>query len=654
MPQVIPAGGSNVTAPLNPGPPPPRTINIGKAGTVPNPDYAKWQQAESAYQQWQTRTGLGVADADISQKSSGSSTHAPPSPTGIPTNYIWDGTNWVSPQQYAQEQAYSRTHQPPPLSFGGGSNGAMTAYEAAQVKLDQQKIADAEAQQKADEAYRQAQALDTFNKNWQDFQTKHYYGSVNGPAYAAPAGSPNFFKMPEPDYVANYYKNTPNAGPDPWNQPNPYSGYSGTLFSNPQQPGTQATPPVGSTPAPAIGGAGQVVNGPTPGVASGTLPGFNPNAPQSGQNVPTPPPIAPNVGARTGAIPPRSMAYGGGSTGTELAILHGGEQVVEPDRIGATGVPVAEKKPTPQLTSSQYYPGPVPGMASGGTVPGSPGQPQLAVLHGKEDVIPGGNFSGHNPSPVANAGPESMNPLIQQLLSAVNGIITSPEFQSAVYSSNGMAKPPIAGGDDSSPLNGAGDSSMPGSFATGWPPLPGTYDASIYRPGSVPGTWMDVATGRSVPAAQASPGTTAPVTPVTPVTPGLGVRSGPRGQPLGLTPPPISANAAAQQSGVIAGPTAINHVPYGPELTGMSGLGGLITPNGTPVVASEWQRQHLDPTSLGNYEDYAGSIAGWNPADLKQQSDQMTGVLNENSPTIKAPIKFDLSNQIPVPGQGGG
>lgn len=595
-------------------------------------------------------------------------TPAPTNSNGIPANYVWDGTNWVSPQQYAQEQA-SKNQQSLNLGGVGGSSGAMTQYEAAQVALDKQKIADAEAQQKADEAYRQAQALDTFNKNWQDFQTKHFYGSVNGPAYASPAGAPSFFKMPEPDYVANYYKNTPNAGPDPWNQPSPYSGYSGTLFSNPQQPGTQVTPPAGSTPAPAIGGDGQIVNGPTPGVTSGTLPGFNPNAPQSGQNVPTPPPIAPSAGAGAGALPPRSMAYGGGSTGTELAILHGGEQVVEPDRIGSTGVPVAEKKAIPQLTSSQYYPGPVPGMAAGGTVPGPPGQPQLAVLHGKESVVPGGNFSAHNPSPVANAGPESMNPLIQQLLSAVNGIITSPEFQSAVYSSNGMAKPPVAGGDDSSPLMGGasgGDDSMPGSFATGWPPLPGTYDSSIYRPGSVPGTWMDVATGRPVSAAQASPGTPAPAPVPNPIgnpkyavgAAGMGGGSGAGitgiGSIGGFTPPPISASAAAQQSGVIAGPTAINHVPYGPELTGMSGFGGLITPNGTPVAASEWQRQHLDPTSLGNYEDYAGSIAGWNPADLKQQSDQMTGVLNENSPTIKAPTKFDLSGAIPVPGQGGG
>ena len=585
MPNVVGPAETNVTAPADPGSQPPQYISAGRGVTVPNPAYAQWEKQNAAYQQWLTRTQLGVANAGANPAPRPS--NAKPATGGNHTQtingytYIVDGNgnivSYVGPANAAPPTNPSLGLG----SYGGGSGSGrgMTAYEAAQVKLDNQKIADAEAQQKADEQYRQAQALDAFNKNQQDFQTKHFYGSIAGPAYAAPAGAPNWWKMPEPDYVTNYYKNTPNAGPDPWSQPNPYSGYSGSLFSNPQQPGTQQTPPAGALAAPVAARQGQAVNGPTPGVTSGALPAFNPYAPQTGQNLLTPPPIA--------QATPRSMAMGGGSDATELAIVHGGEQLVEPETIGATKIPFPVKRQIPSLSSPQYNAGPqIPGYAEG-KVPGPPGQPQVAVLKPGEGVIPGGNFSDDNPSPVANAGPDSMNPLIKQLLAAVNGIITSPEFQSAVYT-----KPPISGnGDDSQ-----GGDSTPGSFATGL-----------------------------------VPGLPAPSSFTTP------------------TPPPITPQ---QQSGVIPGPRAINHVPYGPELTGLSGYGGLITPNGTPVVASEWQRQHLDPTSLANYDDYAGSIAGYNPADLKQLSDQMTGVLNENSPTIKAPIKFNLN--IPVPGQGGG
>lgn len=628
-----------MSIPPYPGAPPPQTIpgpgsNPARRGTVTNPAYLQWQQQMNAYNQ------AIAANRTLQQTQSAVTARQSGGGAGIPPNYVWNGTAWVPPNDPSlrQQQPYG----PPIIGGVGGGGGAMTAYEAAQVALDKQKMADAEAQQKADQEYRNAQALDAFNKQWQDFQTKHYYGSIMGPAYAAPAGASSFFKLPEPQYVQDYYKNNPQAGGDPWSQTPQYGGYSGSLFSNPQQPGTQQTPPTGALAAPVAAGQGQSVNGPTPGVTSGALPIYNPAAPQSGQNVLTPPPIA----------PPKSMARGGMSDGTELAVVHGGEKIVEPFGIGATGIsprpktigatgaPVLPKQPVPALVSPSYNPGyPIPGMADGGKVPGPPGQPQLAVLHAGEDVVPGGNFSDNNPSPVANAGPESMNPLIKQLLSAVNGIITSPEFQSAVYSSDsGMTKPPIGGGDDTS---------TPGSFASGWPPDPGTYDPNIYRPGSVPGTWMDVATGRPV---------TSPTLPTTPFT--TPVFSSPVGStttPTTPTPPPIARPTTTPNiSGIVPGPTAVNHVPYGPELTGMSGYGGLITPNGTPVVASEWQRQHLDPTSLGNYEDYAGSIAGYNPADLKQLSDTMTGVLNENSPTIKAPIRFNLSGQTPVPGQGGG
>jgi hypothetical protein len=196
-----------------------------------------------------------------------------------------------------------------PSGVAGGST-PMTAYEQAQIALDKQKVADAEAQQKADQEYRNAQALDAFNKQWQDYQTKNYYGSFYGPSAAAPAGAPMAFRLPEPSYVQDFYKNNPASGPDPFSQPMPYSGYSGSGFLNPQQPGIQnaGAIPAGAVPAPIAGGAQAQ---PFAGVSQGQAAAFNPNAPQSGQNVPT--------GMQAGGTQPVTQGQlspmGGGMTG---------------------------------------------------------------------------------------------------------------------------------------------------------------------------------------------------------------------------------------------------------------------------------------------------------------------------------------------------
>jgi len=82
----------------------------------------------------------------------------------------------------------------------------------------------------------------------------------------------------------------------------------------------------------------------------------------------------------------------------------------------------------------------------------------------------------------------------------------------------------------------------------------------------------------------------------------------------------------------------LGHVPYGPELTGASGLGSSITANGTPVVLSAWQRSNFDPTSLAHYNSYLSDIAGANPADFKQYSDQIPGTMNAAADTSRPPI----------------
>ena len=438
---------------------------------------------------------------------------APPSPYAVINGSIfqYDPRTGKYDIPYQATQTSGNTGQPTVNLGGGGSgSGAMTAYESAQVALDKQRLADAEAQRQADEQYRQSQALETANKDFQDYQTKHPYGSVNGMAYAPPAGAATFYKLQEPPDVqaalANKSINT-TGQVDPWSQGPTYSGFSGTNFSNPQQPGNvqnQAIPQ-GATPTPA-----------------------------PGQTPPTPIPKS---------------------------------------------------------------------MAAGGKVPGPPGQPQLELLHGGEQVVPGGNFDDSNPqnppSPVANQGPDQMNPLIKALLAAVNGIITSPDFQNAVYSGSG-------------------------------------------KPGEDMGQDMDQMT----PPGMATGGTVAQDT--------LGVLHGGEDvvQTPSMPPTPVAAQSSPNpwnSADVVSGPIAPNHIPYGPELTGASGFGGLITPNGTPVPMSMWQRQQLDPTAIANYNDYLSSVAGVNPQDFQQIGTLETG--NKMS-DLKAPTRFNIPIPIGAPSGG--
>lgn len=128
-------------------------------------------------------------------------------------------------------------------------------------------------------------------------------------------------------------------------------------------------------------------------------------------------------------------------------------------------------------------------------------------------------------------------------------------------------------------------------------------------------------------------------------------------QPSTQPAPPINygtfnsaTNKYALPQGVTAGPQALMHVPYGPELTGLSGYGGLITPNGTPVAMSVWQKNNLDPTSVARYNSYVSDIAGMNPADLAQIGQTETG---NKMADLKAPLKFTgYNSQVAAPAGG--
>lgn len=153
-----------------------------------------------------------------------------------------------------------------------------------------------------------------------------------------------------------------------------------------------------------------------------------------------------------------------------------------------------------------------------------------------------------------------------------------------------------------------------------------------------PGTHVGENTPVTPPAAN-TPGVNAPPAPVGSTGGGTGGTGGGGAGAGGSTPPPYTPTGAYTVGGETG---ATNHVPYGPELTGLGGFGALITQGGTPVAASMWQRNHLDPTSIAHYNSYLGDIAGFNPQDFLHYSQQETGSGAINN--LPAPTKFGIDN----------
>jgi hypothetical protein len=399
-------GGTGGTVPQAP----PHFLTAGK-GVVVNPSWTTWNNQygsiagphPSGYSSNPTTTGS-------SSTPSSSKPAASKSPTTTSTGgYFVDpntgdvynnGTLIGGPDFHPAGSGLPNTAGS--SVYGGSSVGAMTQYEAAQVVLDKQKLADAEAQQKADQSYREAQAIDTFNKNWQDYQKTNYYGSFYGPSAAAPAGSPNAFRLPEPTYVQDYYKNNPQAGQDPWSAPIAFGGYTGGGFLNPQQPGVQNAPPTGSVAAPI---AGQTGYNPFSGPTSGQ--GVNP-AQFSG--APAQPPQASTPGAsQAGPVDPNTLGMIASHPAANQFVmsLPGAQQFVNQATNGQ-GLPgVSSPQQAPGGTTPPQGQTAIPSMATGGIVPGAPGQPQLIEAHGGEQIIPtsqtGGQTAGQTgPPPSSN------------------------------------------------------------------------------------------------------------------------------------------------------------------------------------------------------------------------------------------------------------
>lgn len=290
-----------------------------------------------------------------------------------------------------------------------------------------------------------------------------------------------------------------------------------------------------------------------------------------------------------------------------------------------------------------------PGGDPGGQVPGGPGQPQLIMAHGGEHITPapgtplptllgspgGKPFSNpldpSDPNNPSDSSGTSINDLVSNLISAAQALVTNPGFAKLGIPIAPMSQPT----DGASPDGGGGP---PPGMAMGG--TVGSRDSANQSPFALT-SLRDSAQQSLAP----SPFNI----------------SGPRGIPDYM---PTSTNAYGQTvsantahapgyNDIIAGKGVLNHMPYSPVLTGLSGYGATMTADGTPVVMSNWQRSHLMPNSIsgpGGYDDYAMQVAGWNPADLQALGNNMTGDFGTTG--LSAPKNYSPISINPAPSGG--
>lgn len=516
-----------------------------------------------------------------------------------------DGTFHVL-GQYTPGKAKGRGVNLGGLLTGGGNSGP-TWYEQQQIALDKQRIAQAAKAQAFQEAQAleakrlaESNAVEAANQAFRDAQLKSTYGTINGMAYAGAKGSPFAEKLPEPLLLKQYYAD--NKQTDPWTRGPQVGGYTGSGYMNAEQPGifniTDANMQIPKT------GPGSIIQ------------------------VPPDPNITPKTAAGAAAVP---SAARGGTVGTpdrpQIVTSPNGYSVIAQRDAG----PVV-KTPYDYSVSGKQ----IPGYAAGGQIPGTTGQPQLIMAHGGEHIIPapgtpmpallgspgGAPFS--NPTdpndpmsqgegaPIASqddSGSDDPNSggdiqaFIMNLIQAAQALVTNPGFAKLGIPMG----PPSGDSTGSAPIPGMAMGGVVPSYAAG-----GVVTDRGGANQSAPGTPGDRDVNQS-PA-------------VTPDDRGAANQSS--NDALFM---PQGPNAYGQTTGddmvhsptyndILPGQGVLNHMPYSPVLTGLSGYGATMTRNGTPVVMSNWQRSHLMPSSVsgpGGYEDYAMQVAGWNPTDLQ-------------------------------------
>lgn len=493
----------------------------------------------------------------------------------------------------------------------GGAGGGPTWYERQQVALDKIRIRDAQRAQAAQLAYQaeqqkiaRDQAIIGANSDFRNLQLKSYGATANGMAYASAKGSPFAEQLPEAQLLKEGY--AANHQVDPWSKGPVYGGYGGDSYVNASQPGlsNQGDP-----------------NMQVPTKGAGSL-------------IPVPP---------QAAAPVPSMAGGG-------------------------MIPYSASGPSiydiPPHTS-------IPGYAAGtGEVPGTLGQPQLIMAHGGEEITPapgtpmpallgspgGAPFSNptdpNDPMSQGDQPDESggdIQTFIMNLIQAAQALVTNPGFAKlglpmgppADDAGASPAGPPIPGmaGGGVVPSYAAGGT-IPSLALQAWRRAQGYSASAIMAP--VGGRVAPTVAPPPLPLG-ATPAKPPPMSgPPVQLGVGSGVGTPP---PMSTAPPPINIGDS---------PATLNPIPerFDPVMTGMSGFGATMTRNGTPVVMSNWQRSHLDPsvvTGPRGYEDYAMQVAGRNPEDLKALGNSMTGNFGTD---LSAPKNYAPISINPAPAGG--
>ena len=617
----------------------------------------KWQQSQAVLQQAeaasheQQTANQSFRDAQL-KSTYGSISNAD---SGVPQiapigGYTGGGYDMSNQPNVNQAQAV-----PPPVpqtpvapiptaspvkSMAAGGN--VTWYEQQQIILDKQRLKDSQAAQawQVAQALQQkklveGQAIDSARDAFTNQKLQTLYGTNNGMAWGAAKGARVLQQLPEPTMLASGYNDLKIA--DPWKSPAVYGGYTGSGYMDAQHTGNYSL----TDPSMAI-----------PQTGNGSI---IPTAAKGGDI-----PYFPN----DNFLPTSPYNYGNSTTGGQIPGYAAG--------------------------------GDPPGQPPGGNIPGSPGQPQLIMAHGGEHITPapgtplpallgspgGAPFSNPtDPNDPMNPGsPTAPSGNIQQslmaLIQAAQALVSDPDF-----SSLGIPIAPPSGDDGSGgsptdtsagvlPPDASDGPPGPSGAPTGGPPVPGMAaggTVSLHQREYLK-LHQGTATNMIPPVGGWTTSTPRPAATLAPIGGGnqsSWSSSGPRGIPNwlggGVTggPPQPTTNAYGQTNAagvthaptnndIVAGPGVLNHQNYSPTLTGLSGYGATITPNGTPVVMSQWQRAHLDPSSIsgpGGYDDYAMQVAGWSPADLQAKGQNLTGGFGTDlsAPKNYAPIPTNIA-----------
>lgn len=301
-----------------------------------------------------------------------------------------------------------------------------------------------------------------------------------------------------------------------------------------------------------------------------------------------------------------------GSLGSSLQTPAGLPQFQKaPDMIGAQtpsnptvqGGALDGKNPTVPGTGGTptVTPGGVPSMAGGGQVPGPPGTPSLAVVHGGEQVTPAdgqmppqmpqaGGQQGGGGSLLSNPG---LHPAIAQLVDAVSQLLSNPDF-----------RPFVAAAQDTTQATSGGVPSM----ALGGT-VPGGPDPSA-GPGSAAAT----------PSSGAVPSGAAPSPPSnTPsATSSFGGGNGPTGMPSMMGRGGAQASAAPTSGAPVGGAQGVisntGPAPVDSPVMPISNMDpytrALYDIHGRLHPYSAQQEQQMGPQGLAAVSSYVGKVQG--------------------------------------------